>query len=76
MSGENSPSLLYCCTLIIITDSVSVWRISRLMRDGTAEPVSRDQIVLRERGQGKLISVRLTVIRIDIFLLRLIQSLL
>ena len=27
--------------------------ISRLTRDGTAEPVSRDQILRRERGQGK-----------------------
>ena len=25
----------------------------RLTRDGTAEPVSRDQIIRRERGQGK-----------------------
>ena len=28
--------------------------MSRLTRDGTAEPVSRDQILRRERGQGKL----------------------
>ena len=27
--------------------------ISRLAWDGTAEPVSRDQILRRERGQGK-----------------------
>ena len=26
--------------------------MSRLARDGTAEPVSRDQILRRERGQG------------------------
>ena len=26
---------------------------TRLTRDGTAEPVSRDQILRRERGQGK-----------------------
>ena len=26
--------------------------MSRLARDGTAEPVSRDQILKRERGQG------------------------
>ena len=26
--------------------------MSRLTRDGTAEPVSRDQILRRERGQG------------------------
>ena len=28
--------------------------ISRLMRDGTAEPVSRDQILRPERGQGNI----------------------
>ena len=27
--------------------------MSRLMRDGTAEPVSRGEILRRERGQGK-----------------------
>ena len=27
--------------------------MSRLTRDGTAEPVSRDQILRRERGQGR-----------------------
>ena len=32
-----------------------VWRMSRLTRDGTAEPVvSRDQIIRRERGQEKI----------------------
>ena len=35
--------------MFIITYS----RMSRLTRDGTAEPVSRDQILRRERGQGK-----------------------
>ena len=29
--------------------------MSRLTRDGTAEPVSRDHIVRRERGQGNII---------------------
>ena len=29
--------------------------MSRLARDGTAEPVSRDQILRRERGHGKII---------------------
>ena len=29
-----------------------VWRMSRLTRDGTAEPVSRDQILRREQGHG------------------------
>ena len=28
--------------------------VSRLARDGTAAPVSRDQILRRERGQGNL----------------------
>ena len=30
-------------------------KMSRLARDGTAEPVSRDQILRHERGQGKII---------------------
>ena len=34
-------------------DSAWVWRMSRLTRDGTAEPNSRDQTLRRERGQGK-----------------------
>ena len=29
--------------------------MSRLTRDGTAEPVSRDQVLRRVRGQGKCI---------------------
>ena len=29
--------------------------MGRLTRDGTAEPVSRDQILRRERGQGNII---------------------
>ena len=29
--------------------------MSRLMRDGTAEPVSRDHILRHERGQEKII---------------------
>ena len=28
--------------------------MSRLTRDGTAEPVSRDQILKRERGEGNI----------------------
>ena len=31
-----------------------VWSISGLMRDGTAEPVSRDHVLRREREQGKV----------------------
>ena len=37
-----------------IDDSARVWRMSRLARDGTAEPVSRDQIIRRDRGQGNI----------------------
>ena len=33
-------------------DSASSMEMSRLTRDGTAEPVSRDQIPRHERGQG------------------------
>ena len=32
----------------------AVWRMSRLTRDGTAEPVSQDQILRRVRGQGNI----------------------
>ena len=34
------------------SDSVQVGRMNRLMLHGTAEPVSQDQILRRERGQG------------------------
>ena len=30
-------------------------RMSRLTSDGTAEPLSRDQILRRERGQGNIV---------------------
>ena len=33
-------------------DSAWSMEMSRLTRDGTAEPVSRDQILRRERSQG------------------------
>ena len=33
-------------------DSAWSMEMSRLTPDGTAEPVSRDQILRRERGQG------------------------
>ena len=36
-----------------INDSASVWRMGRLTRDGTTEPVLRDQILRREREQRK-----------------------
>ena len=35
-----------------LVDSVWSMEMSRLTRDGTAEPVTRDQILRRERGQG------------------------
>ena len=39
--------------------------MSRLTRDGTVEPVSRDQILRRERGHGKhIFPVQLTTSRI------------
>ena len=50
--------------------------MSRLTRDGTAEPVSRDQILRHARGQGNIIfPVQLTTSRID-NLTRLIHTLL
>ena len=50
--------------------------MSRLTRDGTAEPVSRDQILRHTRGQGDIIfTVQLTTSRIG-NLTRLIHTLL
>ena len=50
--------------------------MSRLTRDGTAEPVSRDQILRHARGQGNIIfSVQLNTSRIG-NLTRLIHTLL
>ena len=50
--------------------------MSRLTRDGTAEPVSRDQILRHARGQGNILSpVQLTTSRIG-NLTRLIHTLL
>ena len=44
-----------------ITYSAWVWRKSGLARDGTAESVSRDQNLRRERGQRKsILSCQLT----------------
>ena len=49
--------------------------MNRLARDETAEPVSRDQIIRREKGQGNTdCSVPLTSSRID-SLVRLILAL-
>ena len=39
--------------------------MSRLTREGAAEPVSRDQILRRERGQGNIFAVQLTTCRTD-----------
>ena len=50
--------------------------MSRLTRDGTAEPVSRDQILRHARGQGNIIfPVQLTTSRIG-NLTRLIHTVL
>ena len=50
--------------------------MSRLTRDGTAEPISRDQILRHARGQGNIIfPVQLTPSRIG-NLTRLIHTLL
>ena len=49
--------------------------MSRLKRDGTAEPVSRDQILRHARGQGNIIfPVQMTTSRIG-NLTRLIHTL-
>ena len=49
----------------MIDDSALVWRMSGLSRNGTAELVSRDQILRRGRGQGKkYFPVQLTTSRI------------
>ena len=51
--------------------------MSRLTRDGTAEPVSRDQILRHARGQGNIISpVQLTTSRIGNVTRLLIHTLL
>ena len=51
--------------------------MSRLTRDGTTEPVSRDQILRRVRGQGNIFifPVQLTMSRIG-NLTRLVHTLL
>ena len=42
-----------------------MWRINGLARDGTTEPVSRDQIIRSERGQGeKMFPISLTTGRV------------
>ena len=39
---------------LVSTRSSLSRKMSRLTRDGTAEPVSRDQILRHERGQGNI----------------------
>ena len=68
-----------------IDDDDSAWarRMSRLAQDGTAEPVSRDKVIRRERGQrgiypfswNFIVPVQLTTSRIG-NLTRLIHTLL
>ena len=53
--GEKPTVILYALTLTATRFSLSM-EMSRLTRgDGTAEPVSRDQILRHARGQGNMI---------------------
>ena len=47
--SHNSGEILYVSTRFSLS-----MEMSRLMQDGTAEPVSRDQILRRERGKGNV----------------------
>ena len=47
--GRNPVSTIFSLSMY-----VCIMEMSRLTRDGTAEPVSRDQILRRERGQGNI----------------------
>ena len=47
-------SAYYAMYSTVPPDSAGAWSMSRLTRDGTAEPVSRDQTLRRERGQGNV----------------------
>ena len=68
---RNSGGILYVSTRFGLR-----MEMSRLTRDGTAEPVSRDQILRHARGQGNTIfPVQLTTSRIG-NLTRLIYTLL
>lgn len=42
-----------------------MWRMSGLTMDGTAEPKSRDQTLMRERGKYAIFPIQLTTGRID-----------
>ena len=51
---------------MVFVKIIGTRRVSRLTRDGEAEPVSRDQILRYERGQKKtLFPVQLATSRID-----------
>ena len=47
------PVDLCCCYMCEDYDHTWAWRMSELGRDGTAEPVSRNQSLRCKRGQGK-----------------------
>ena len=49
-STEDLAITILSCTRFSLTEYEDM---SRLTRNGTAEPVSRDQILRRERGQGR-----------------------
>ena len=61
--------------IILLTQGYYYMEMSKLTRDGTAEPVSRDQILRHARGQGNIFPVQLTTSRIG-NLTRLIHTLL
>ena len=46
-------TVLYCTPAAPIRFNPSLENEQKLMRDGTAKPVPRDQILRRGRGQGK-----------------------
>ena len=72
---DNVPNLTFVTLSLYTRFSLSM-EMSRLTRDGTAEPVSRDQILRHARGQGNIIfPVQLTTSRIG-NLTRLIHTLL
>ena len=59
------------------SDSALVWRMGRLMRDGTAEPISRNHFFRRERGQQgeNIFPAQLTTSRIGNHTYRLMSNL-
>ena len=78
LNRENNIPLSPCEPKNLVSrDGFSLsMEMDRLTRDGTAEPVSRDQILRHARGQGNIIfPVQLTTSRIG-NLTRLIHTLL